>query len=192
MPQGKFVFSIVVVLGFLSRLLPHPDNFTPIIAMSLLAGAYAGRAWLAVLLPLLAMALSDLVLNNTIYASYYDGFAGIQSLLDNGFSYIALALLALMPLLIPARLRSMWSTLFGLGLGGTVLFFVLSNFGTWLGSPMYAQSPAGLLACMLAGVPFFPATLLSTLLYGAIATIALKTFGVQVDERAEEEVLATA
>ena len=101
MPKAKFLFVAVVLLGFLSRALPHPPNFTPILAMAIVAGAFAARKWVALILPLLAMLLSDLLLNNTLYASFYPEGAGLGSVLDNGFTYAALAVLALLPLLLP-------------------------------------------------------------------------------------------
>ncbi len=185
MPQAKSLFVAIVFLGFLSRALPHPHNFTPILAMALVAGAYASRAWIGMLLPLLAMLLSDLVLNNTLYAHYYEGFAGLQPILDNGFTYIAIAVLALLPLLLPAEKRESWTGLGALGLGGSVLFFLISNFGVWLTSGMYPKTLVGLQACYAAGVPFFPATLASTALYGAVALAALKGFGVSRNELAD-------
>ena len=52
----------MIVAAALSRLLPHPPNFSPVEAMALFGGAYfASRAW-AVAVPLLAMLLSDLVM----------------------------------------------------------------------------------------------------------------------------------
>ncbi len=184
MPKGKFVFGAVVLLGFLSRVLPHLHNFTPIIAMALLAGAFASRRYIGVLLPLAAMLLSDLVINNTIYAHYYDGFAGLGAALGNGFSYGALLLLALLPTLFSKTTRTRWSTLFGFAIGGPVVFFLVSNFGVWLMGGMYPPTGAGLLACYAAGLPFAPATFYSTLLYGAVGAATLKGFGVSpVDVR---------
>ena len=179
MSKGQFVFGGVVVLGFLSRVLPHPHNFTPVIAMALVAGAFATRRYAAVLLPLLAMLLSDVVLYNTVYASYAEGFLGLGSVLGNGFSYAALALLALLPGVLPVRLRTRWSTLAIMGFGGALLFYSVSNVGVWVTGVTYPKTLPGLAACLAAGLPFLPATVASTLLYGAIAAATLKGFGVR-------------
>ena len=53
-------------------------------------------------------------------------------------------------------------------LAGSVLFFVVTNFGAWLASPMYPRSGAGLLQAYVAGIPFFQWTLLGTLAYAAL------------------------
>jgi hypothetical protein len=56
----------------------------------------------------------------------------------------------------------------GYSLLGSLLFFVVTNFGTWLGSPMYPRTGAGLAAAYAAGVPFFQWTVLGTLFYAAV------------------------
>jgi len=44
----------------------------------------------------------------------------------------------------------------------SVQFFVLSDFGSWLG--YYAHTWTGLVSCYVAAIPFYPRTLLSDLL----------------------------
>ncbi|MCA1714808.1 MAG: hypothetical protein LC715_06785, partial [Gammaproteobacteria bacterium] len=56
----------------------------------------------------------------------------------------------------------------GYSLAGSVLFFLVTNFGTWLGSSMYPQTGAGLVAAYAAGIPFFQWTVLGTLFYAAL------------------------
>src|SRR4029079_4996709 len=51
----------LIVLALVGRLIPHPDNFTPLLAVALFGGAmFPGRT--AYWVPLVAMFLSDLVL----------------------------------------------------------------------------------------------------------------------------------
>ena len=54
------IISIIVLVAALSRLLPHPYNFTPIGAMGLFGAAHLSRKYLAFLVPFLAMWISDL------------------------------------------------------------------------------------------------------------------------------------
>ena len=56
----------------------------------------------------------------------------------------------------------------GYSLAGSVLFFLVTNFGAWLGDPMYPQTAAGLVAAYVAGIPFFQWTVLGTLFYSAL------------------------
>ena len=56
----------------------------------------------------------------------------------------------------------------GYSLAGSVLFFLVTNFSAWIGSTMYPQNAAGLMAAYIAGIPFFQGTLLGTLFYSAL------------------------
>ena len=58
----------LICLGVLTRLVPHPPNFVPMGAIALYAGARLPRR-LAWIVPMLAMALSDVVIDGG-----FDGF----------------------------------------------------------------------------------------------------------------------
>ena len=73
--QKWFVLGTFVLLAALTRLLPHPPNFTPIGSMALFGAAYFSRKYLAFLVPILAFWVSDLVLNNVVYAAYFESFS---------------------------------------------------------------------------------------------------------------------
>jgi hypothetical protein len=50
----------------------------------------------------------------------------------------------------------------------SVQFFLITNFGAWLGMPqLYSRSLAGLGNCYVAAIPFFGRTLASDLVYSA-------------------------
>ena len=51
---------------------------------------------------------------------------------------------------------------------GSVTFFLVSNFGVWAATNMYAKTVSGLMACYAAGVPFFRRTLEGDLLYTGV------------------------
>ena len=71
---GPIVVAGMILIAALSRVIPHPPNFSPIEAVALFGGAYfARRAW-AIVVPLVAMAISDVVLgliNGGIYLDYF-------------------------------------------------------------------------------------------------------------------------
>ena len=52
----------VICIAALTRFLPHPPNFTPMIAIALLGGTMVASGYLAYLVPLLAMLVTDLFL----------------------------------------------------------------------------------------------------------------------------------
>ncbi len=51
--------------GAVSRLQPHPPNFTPIGAIVLFGGAHFASRWEAFLVPLAAMVFSDAIMAGT-------------------------------------------------------------------------------------------------------------------------------
>jgi hypothetical protein len=133
------------------RLIPHPPNFTPIGAMALFSGAYLGRRWLAFVAPLAAMLLSDSILG------FHSGMP---------FVYASVALIVLIGCLVRSRVTPL--TVVGAALASSVLFFVVTNFGTWLLSGMYPLTGAGLAACYVAAIPFFQNTAVGDLFYCAV------------------------
>lgn len=135
----RFIFITVTVLAAaLMRLLPHPPNFAPIAAIALLGGALYADKKTAFIVPIAAMLLSDLFLP------------------DHGTKwavYLAFMLIVVIGFTLRERLRV--SSLMLASLTSSILFFLLTNFAVWLGSPYYPQDIAGLLACLWAGVPFY-------------------------------------
>lgn len=170
MRPSLFVLVSLVFVGFASRLIPHAWNFTPVVAMALVAGVYARPRWLALALPLAGMFLSDLVLNNAVYAQYYDGFR----LFGDAGAYLGIAACAALPYLAKVRPAASWAKLLGTGLGGVLLFFLISNVMTWATSGMYPLTAGGLVACLAAGVPFVQGTALGTLVYGGAGVVAMR------------------
>ena len=145
-----YVVAVLILLAAASRLLPHWPNFGPVGAMALFGAAAFDRRWLAFVVPFAALYLSDLALNNLVYAQYYDGFyAGFNLWVYAGFALTILLGFGL----LRGRAFS-WLRIGGATLAGTLLFFFLTNFGVWLGSAFYPQTGAGLLAAYVAGLPF--------------------------------------
>ena len=64
----------LLIIGIIGRVIPHPPNVTPIIAIALLASHAFKNKWIAILIPLTGMWISDLIINNYLYAGYYDKF----------------------------------------------------------------------------------------------------------------------
>ena len=160
--SGPLLVAGMIVLAALSRLLPHPPNFSPVEAIALFGGAYFARRHFALWVPLAAMLLSDLalgLLHGGLYADYF---------LSAGFLlvYLCIAASALLGFGLRGRVGALRVGAYSLL--GSVLFFLVTNFGAWLGSPMYPQTAEGLLAAYVAGLPFFQNTVLGTLFYSAL------------------------
>jgi len=158
-PWVLLAFALLAVLGRVALPhWPHLPNFAPLDSLALFWGAYFARRHWAVLVPLLGVWLSDLVLNYQ--------YLGHVELFYSGF-YWQYGTYALLALLDHAGLRGRVSAgrVAGAGLGAAAVFFLISNFGVWLGSTTYPQTGAGLLTCYAAGLPFITHSLLSNLFY---------------------------
>ena len=60
------------------------------------------------------------------------------------------------------------------GLFSSTKFFIISNFGVWVGSSFYEQNLQGLINCYIMAIPFFTNTLISTALFASLFEILLK------------------
>ena len=152
--KRHLLFSVAVVLvAALSRLLPHPPNFTPIGALALVGGAYvADRRW-SLLLPAAALLLSDAII-------------GFHSLMP--FVYGSFLVIALLGQWV--RTHRTVAAFAGATLAGSVLFFIVTNFGVWAldGGLVYPKSFAGLVECYTLAIPFFRNSLMGDVLYTAV------------------------
>ena len=148
-----FPISLIIILAF-ARLIPHPPNFTPIIAVAIISGYFFKNFNLSVLILLAAMLISDL------FIGFYENII---------FVYVSLILITFIFHKISSKIN--FKNLFIYGFAGSVIFFVVSNFGVWaLGSPgvydiAYDKSLSGLIQCYILAIPFFGNTFLSTLIF---------------------------
>ena len=158
------VISLLVVIAALSRLLPHPPNVAPIAGIALFGAAYYSKKYWAFLIPIASMWVSDLILNNVVYAHYFDHFVWFYK--GSLFTYGAFALIVLMGTVTLKKKRA--GNVFFSALGASAIFFIVSNFGVWLMSPIYVKSWEGLTACYVAAIPFLQNTLLGDLGYSVV------------------------
>jgi hypothetical protein len=153
MLKPRLVALILVVLAAaLTRLIPHPPNMTAIAAIALFGGAYFSDKWLAFLVPLTALFVSDLALGG-----FYRGMEVV---------YLSFALIVCIGLWLQKRRTVL--PVAGAALASSVLFFVLTNFGVWASSGFYPATLDGLIACYTAALPFFTNTVMGDLFYTAL------------------------
>ena len=147
---GMWICMVLILLAVVSRLLPHPPNFTPLAAVGLFSGAYlhVRKFWLV---PVTALLLSDMVIGfypPVVMVFVYGAFILC--------TYIGRAFL---------HERHSLLRLGGATLSGAVIFFVLSNLGDWLAGLNYPLTLDGLRDCYVMAIPFFRNTLLGDLFY---------------------------
>ena len=137
---------LILVLSF-SRLIEHPWNFTPILAVGIFSGFYFKNFILSLFIVILSMFIGDL-------------FLGFHSTMF--FTYISLALAVVIGLFIK---HFKFTEILFSGLASSVCFFIITNFGAWLTLEMYEKNFTGLLQSYVLAIPFFHNTLISTFLY---------------------------
>lgn len=117
------VLAVMIVAAAISRVIPHPYNFTPLVAMGLFAGANFQKGWQAYIIPIAAYFISDLFfsLNGSL------GFYGVSQLFVYGAMILVTALGRTMKQ--PKAL-----TILGYTLSGSTIFWIISNFGVWVAS----------------------------------------------------------
>ena len=148
-----FPISLILILAF-ARLIPHPPNFTPIIAVAIVSGYFFKNINLSLLTLLIAMLISDL------FIGFYENVI---------FVYSSLLLITFVFHKISNKIN--FKNLFIYGFAGSLIFFAVSNFGVWaLGSPgvydiAYEKSLTGLIECYILAIPFFGNTFMSTLIF---------------------------
>ena len=151
---------LVVLLAISTRLIPHMPNFSPALGALLFGGAHLKRRD-AIWYPLALLAASDVVLTTIVYRMRI-GWG--QSITWLGFAVVAL---------IGYWLRNR-ETVANIGLAslvGPTAFFMISNFGVWLGghaSRMYLPTWDGFVACYVAALPFYRNSVLAPVAYTAL------------------------
>ena len=141
---------IILGVGIISRIIIHVPNFTPIIAVSLFSGTYVNKKY-CVLLPLGLMVFSDLIIgfHNTIL-----------------FTWGTMALITFLGLWLRQNKNPI--TILGMSLISSVIFFIITKFGSGIMPGLDPPTWEGLQQCYILAIPFFRATLLSTVIYSFI------------------------
>ncbi len=142
--------AIIFILATF-RLLPHWPNVSPVAAMALFGGAWFSDKRVAFIIPFVALFLSDLVLG--LHNSMIFVYAGFALTVVIGFQL--------------QKRMTITNTAFAVVVS-SVVFFLLTNFGAWMTSGLYAKSMAGLMESYVAGIPFFQNSLLGNLVYAAV------------------------
>ena len=137
---------LILILLSASRFVPHPPNFTSLIALSFYLPALLGPRY--ILSVLTCFAVTDLIIgfHSTVFFTW-----GSVVLIGYISKYF---------------LKNLGTRFIGVLLGATI-FYIITNLGVWmLGS--YGYTFNGLLICYTLALPFFGYTLISTLIFSGI------------------------
>ena len=159
------VFGIILAL---SRILPHPPNFTPIIASAIMAPLLIRDRWFGIAIPIFAMLVADIVIS----------FHPYQTVI-----YLTLIIIGLVA---PMQRNIKWIAT--MAILGPVWFFLTTNFAVWLAWDYYPKTVEGLILCYTMAIPFFQNTLISTCLFTGVLTLMIKPLE-KINEKTNNMVL---
>tara|TARA_Y100001970_G_C14045588_1_gene756147 strand:- start:50 stop:583 length:534 start_codon:yes stop_codon:yes gene_type:complete len=142
----SFIFFCLIII--LSRLVPHPPNFTPIIAGAIFMPFMVKKSF-GIGIPLAIMLVSDFII----------GLHGLML-----WTYGSLALITFFSY---QYIKKKFISVFKVALASPIIFFLLTNFGVWLTSTSYSPDLAGLINSYTMGLPFLANSLISTILFSS-------------------------
>lgn len=142
---------ILICTGIFSRIIPHPPNFTAVVATGIFAGFYLNHFKYSIPIVILVMLLSDLLL-------------GFYKLMP--FTYLALCV----PILLGHVAKKYPSVkgVFGSAFLSSASFFTITNFAVWGYTSLYPKTLPGLFLCYEAAIPFFINQIAGDLFYTAV------------------------
>ena len=143
---SKKDIATFIIISFISilitRLIPHPPNFTSTIAIAFYLPALFGVKYFIVALT--AFILSDIII-------------GLHNLVL--FTWGSLLFIGL----FSKYLKGFYLRILGIS-GSCLIFFLVSNFGVWFVTNTYTNDLSGLISCYVMGLPFLKNTFISSLI----------------------------
>ena len=153
MRQVSICLGIFLALA-ISWFVPHPPNFTSLIALSFYVPFIFGRQFIPAVI--LSFAITDLLIGYHYSTFFTWGSVLLIGLISNHFG------------------KTLIKRLSG-ALVGAIIFFIVTNFGVWV-SGMYEYSLNGIIACYIAAIPFFAYSAISTILFSFLIEIFYKIY----------------
>ncbi len=145
MKYFKISIGIFIALAA-SRFIPHPPNFTSLLALSFYVPAFLGIRYLPALV--ISFFITDIFI----------GFHAVTL-----FTWGSVILIGLSSRFF---LLNIYTRISG-SLLGALIFYLITNFGVWsFGS--YGYSIEGFILCYTLAIPFFTYNILSTLIFSTI------------------------
>jgi hypothetical protein len=163
---------LIIVVATLARFIPHAWNFSPVYGALLFGGANMKKRD-SILFPAVTLGASDIVLTKFIYHFNF----GWEEL----FQMAAFASVAMMGWILQKRFSA--GRLAFACLAAPTSFYLISDFGVWLGFNSYPHTWAGLVACYVAAIPYQGRITASTVLFSVILFGAQRIHAARVEKR---------
>ena len=145
--KGIIFFTLLLVL---SRVVPHPPNFTPILAGIIFLPFIKKDFTFSLIIPIVVMLISDFVI-------------GMHSLMF--WTYLPILILSFLAFYF---YQDSFRRVINLAIFSPIVFFILSNFGVWVNSAKYSRDFSGLVECYIYAIPFYASSAISCILFSII------------------------
>lgn len=158
-------FVLLVVVASLYRIMPgRPYGFAPQLAMAIFGGAVIKDKRFAFLLPLLSMFVSD-ALYEILYRSGIGNMTGFYS--GQVTNYLLITAMTVFGFMIA---KFNFLRILSAAVAAPTAYFLLSNFLVWISNGGYHRPKtfSGLFECYNDGLPFYPWSVASTLIFSAL------------------------
>jgi hypothetical protein len=150
----------ILLAAVISRLIPHAENFAPFTAIAIFAGARFASRRFAILVPLVALLLKDVVLEVMYRNGLNDSWGFYRGM---WVVYGSLTLVALLGRLAQGSRSPL--IIAGTTLSGSCIFFLITNFVWWYGGELYPLTWEGFVTCYVNALPFFRNALAGDFIY---------------------------
>ena len=154
MRKNLFIFIGIFLSLSASRLIPHPPNFTSLIALSFYIPVFLGLRFIPALL--ISFAITDLIIGYHSGTHWTWGSVLVIGIISQYF------------------IKNLSWRLSG-ALLGAIIFFVITNFGVW-STGVYGYNLNGFLNCYVLAIPFFAYSIISTILFSILIEIGYKFY----------------
>jgi len=160
--------GIMVFFGAISRLLlQYLPNVSALESLALFGGAYFALKRFAFVVPLAAYFVSDFIINNTTARIYFPKHEGLVFFSNHMlYTLSGIVLVVLFGKFVMKKIN-LKAGLTGI-LGATFIFWVVSNIGSFISSPMYSKDLIGLASCYTVALPFLVKSLVGNLIFGGV------------------------
>ena len=145
--KGIIFITLILVL---SRIIPHPPNFTPILAGIIFLPFIKKDLTFSVIVPLAAMLISDFIIGMHSLMFWTYGPIMFLSCLTYYFNQDSILRIGSLAVISP------------------MIFFLVSNFGVWITGSYYAKDISGLMECYFNAIPFYVSSAVSCMLFTAL------------------------
>ena len=149
--------GLILILAA-SRLIPHPPNFTPIIAVAIMSSYFFRNIYLSILTLIISMLIAD------VFIGFYKNMF---------FVYTSLIIITFIFFRISKKIK--YKNLYIFAFFGSLIFYLISNFGVWALDGLYEKNLNGLIECYILAIPFFKNTFFSSIVFSYPAIFAYKS-----------------